>query len=150
MEPGEVAGLAGFTLIEDDFLLALPRGHHLAGRDDLCLADLEDERFIWPSRTEGRVLYDRMIAACRERGFSPNIDMEILTADYTLSVVASGIAVGFVPLSQRGAEPDGVVLRKVTDFSVPMRLDLAWAEGAAPPVVARLAALLTPLLRGSA
>ncbi len=148
MEPEEVAGLAGFTLIEDDFLLALPRGHRLADRGDLCLADLTEERFIWPSRTEGRVLYDRMIAACRERGFSPNIEMEILTADNTLSVVASGIAVGFVPLSQLGAEPDGVVLRKVADFSVPMRLDLAWVDGAAPPVAERLAALLKPLKRG--
>ena len=150
MEPAEVAGLAGFTLAEDDFLLALPRFHRLAARNDLCLADLAEERFLWPSRTEGRVLYDRMIAACRERGFSPNIEMEILTADNTLSVVASGIAVGFVPVSRLGAEPDGVVLRKVADFSVPMRLDLAWAEngpdGAAPPVVERLAALLKPLL----
>lgn len=108
----------------EPMVLAVPAEHRLAAKSQITVADLADERLIWPSREHGRHLYDRMIAAFQAAGHSPNIAMEVLTGEMTVNFTASGLGMGFVGRDQHA--PATVVLREVGDFDVALDLQVAW------------------------
>lgn len=82
-------------LLEDRLYLALPRGHRLAGRDEIALEELAEERWIQGVR-HGATL-ETIPAACREAGFEPRIAFR--TDDHTavLGLVAAGVGVAMIP-----------------------------------------------------
>ncbi len=58
-------------------MAALPsRQHRLVRRPRLTLKDLAEETFILYRRPDGRGLYDVIISACTEAGFSPHVGQE--------------------------------------------------------------------------
>lgn len=130
-------------LLRDRFLLALPRTHRLAGRDDLRLADLTNEDFIWSSRRLSRSLFDRMIAAGRAGGLSPRISTEVFSSDTTFNLVAIGMGVGFVPASQAGRQPETVALVPVRDFDLELPVELVWLKERMSPSLEQLIETIT-------
>src|SRR4029077_19471964 len=65
-------GITVHELLHEDMAAAFPARHPLAKRPRLTLKDLADETFILSRRPDGRGLYDVIIAACSEAGFSPH------------------------------------------------------------------------------
>jgi DNA-binding transcriptional LysR family regulator len=51
--------------------LVLPPGHRLAGRSEIRLEQLRNERWIMPPRDANPVLYDELISCCHKAGFTP-------------------------------------------------------------------------------
>jgi len=122
--------------VDDRFVLALAADHKLAQRKDIRLADLQDEDFIWPSETEApSVVYGQLMAACHLAGLKPRIVLEAGHSDTTLTFVAAGAGLGFVPLAQQGRQPSNIVLRRVMDLDLPLHLDLVWNRGDVSPVL---------------
>ncbi len=120
--------LAHRTVGEDDYALALPVGHHLAQRQDLRMADLEGEPFIFMSRSCSPDLYDRLMAACRLASFSPHVVHEVDHEISLLDFIAAGMGLCFLNASLRCQRRDQVVLKTLPDFSVPVHLDLVWRK----------------------
>lgn len=118
-----------------DLVLALPRAHGLARKAKLVLADLKDERFLWPGHVAAPLVADRLMEAFRRARVMPRIVMEVNTSETMLSVVAAGMGIGFIDSTQRGHEPDNVVLKKVSDFSLPLVLQLAWNPANRSPLL---------------
>ena len=114
-------------LAEEAMLAALPAGHPLARPDGagMALADLADETFVAYPRAEGAGLYDAVIAACHNAGFSPRIGYETPQMIATLSLVAAGLGVSIVPASLTRMRLDGVAYRPAAGRAA--------AEGAAQP-----------------
>ena len=110
---GAVAGLRAEPLLEEPMLAALPAGHRLAldGGPALPLADLASDPFVLYRRRSGPGLYDAILAACREAGFTPTVVQEAPRLPATLSLVASGLGVSVVPASIRHATPPGIAYR---------------------------------------
>jgi DNA-binding transcriptional LysR family regulator len=121
---------------EEKMVLALHEGHPLAALKDISLADLRDEKLIWSSRSRGRRIYDRMIAAFRAVDMSPQILLEVISAEITVNLVSSHMGIGFVPQSQ--IVPEGVFLRPVRDFHVPLHLSLVWRRNNHSSLLKRL------------
>jgi DNA-binding transcriptional LysR family regulator len=112
----DLMGLDVRPLLEEDMVVALPAGHRLA-RDEhraLALDALASETFVLYKRPGGPGLYDTIIAACRNAGFSPRVGQEAPRILSTLNLVAAGIGVSIVPASLRRLQMDGVMYRKLS------------------------------------
>ncbi|WP_395610331.1 LysR family transcriptional regulator [Pseudomonas sp. B22129] len=103
-------------ILVEPMLLALPTAHPLA-RDSgaLPLAALATESFVLYRRRVGLGLYDAILVACREAGFSPQVVQEAPRMTATLSLVAAGLGVSIVPASMQRLRGDGIVYRELTE-----------------------------------
>ncbi len=96
---------------EDDFLeiervlnielvAALPTDHPLAGREEIPMSELSDERLILFSRSFHPRCYDYVVGCCRGAGFEPKVvqrkEPQLYSGATTYRMVAAGIGVGIV------------------------------------------------------
>jgi len=119
-----------------NFVLVLPLDHPLIDAPAIHLADLAGEKFIWPSRQMSPRLFNRMLAVCQARAFTPDIVVEVAAVDVAYSLVAAGMGVALVITSHPGREPTDVALRRIVDFDVPMPLSMIWRRNNLSPVLA--------------
>lgn len=138
--------LSGTQLLQDEpilvepMLLALPTDHPLArdASSPLPLAGLAQESFVLYRRRVGLGLYDAILVACREAGFSPQVVQEAPRMTATLSLVAAGLGVSIVPASMQRLRGDGIVYRELTECqSLVAPLHLATRSGDSSAVLRR-------------
>jgi len=118
-------GLAVHALLQEDMVAALPSRHRLVRRPRLTLKDLAEEIFILYRRPDGRGLYDVIISACTEAGFSPHVGQEAPRIVSTLNLVAAGLGITIVPASLSRLPLEGVTYRPLTGLpaiKVPLNL----------------------------
>ena len=117
--------------------LAAPKGHALTKLKKLRLRDLAEETFVWFPRRESPVLYDHLMHECFRGGLkSPRIVQEGLNEATILSLVATGLGVGWVLGTARWRCPNSVVIMSVVDLNIPLPLALAWRRDNTSPLLA--------------
>jgi molybdate transport repressor ModE-like protein len=102
----DVPDVDGVLLFEEQMLVALPRQHRLAGRRQVRLGELAEERWMLGT-TSACPDATRFFRACHAEGFEPQIAFH--NDDYTavLGFVAAGVGVAPVPdMVARNASPD--------------------------------------------
>src|SRR6202022_300274 len=101
--------------------------HPLTKLKKLRLRELTDALFIWFPRRASPAFYDRLLSQCYRGGLkSPRIVQEGLNEATILSLVSSGLGVGWVVGSARWRSPESVVILPVVDLDVALPLVLAW------------------------
>ena len=123
-------------ILVEPMLLALPTDHPLAidAQSPLPLAALATEAFVLYRRRVGLGLYDAILVACREAGFSPQVVQEAPRMTATLSLVAAGLGVSIVPASMQRLRGDGIVYRELTEcrsLVAPLHLATRVGDGSA-------------------
>jgi DNA-binding transcriptional LysR family regulator len=122
-------------LLDERLLVAVARGHRLARRRRVRLADLADDPFVVGSATAEETL----LRASLPSGFQPRIDL--VAAEWTgkLGLVAAGLGVALVPaLAVRGTPADIVLLRLHPDDESVRQVFAATVAGRTPsPAVTR-------------
>ena len=119
------AGVTVHPLLQEDMVAAFPGRHPLIRKPRLTLKDLAEETFILYRRPDGRGLYDVIIAACAEAGFSPHVGQEAPRIVSTLNLVAAGLGITIVPASLSRLPLEGVTYRPLTGrpaIKVPLNL----------------------------
>jgi len=117
--------------------LAAPKGHPLAKLRKLRLRDLTVVPFIWFPRSPSPAFYDRLMHECYRGGLrSPRIVQEGLNEATILSLVSSGLGVGWVLGTARWRCPETVVVLPVSDLNMPLTLALAWRRDNTSPLLA--------------
>jgi DNA-binding transcriptional LysR family regulator len=117
--------------------LAVPKRHPLTKLKKLRLRDLVNAAFVWFPRWAAPAFYDQMMAACYRGGLkSPRIVQEGLNEATILSLVSTGLGVGWVLGSARWRSPATVVILPVVDLNVTLRLALAWRRDNTSPLLA--------------
>jgi DNA-binding transcriptional LysR family regulator len=120
-------------LLDERLLVAVPRGHRLARRRTVRLAELEEDPFVVGSATAE----DTLIRASLPPGFRPRVD--IVAADWTgkLGCVAVGLGIALIPaLAVRAVPADVALLRLHPDDASTRRIFAATAAGRSrPPAV---------------
>ena len=117
--------------------LAVPTGHPLTKLKELRLRDLTDASFVWFPRRASPALYDRLMRECFRGGLkSPRIVQDGLNEATILSLVATGLGVGWVLGTARWRCPKSVVITSVVDLNVPLLLALAWRKDNKSPLLA--------------
>jgi DNA-binding transcriptional LysR family regulator len=118
--------------------LAVPKRHPLTKLKKLRLRELTDAPFIWFPRRASPAFYDRMMHECYRGGLkSPRIVQEGLNEATILSLVSTGLGVGWVLGSARWRCPETVAILPVVDLNVPLTLALAWRRDNTSPLLAR-------------
>ncbi|WBO20743.1 LysR family transcriptional regulator [Sphingomonas abietis] len=141
---GETDDLVTRRLPDEALWIALPARHRLAGQGSLELLELAGEPFILYPRANGRLLYDSIIAACRNAGFSPRIAQEAPQMASTVNLVAAGVGVALVPESMCQLHAQGVTYARIAGDGPMAQLVVAHRrEGPVPPAVRNFMSVLS-------
>ena len=118
-----------------------PRGHPLTRLKKLRLRDLADAPFVWFPRRANPAFYDRMMLECYRGGLkSPRIVQEGVNEPTILSLVSTGMSVGWVLATARWRCPESVLILPVVDLNMPLTLVLAWKRDNTSPLLANFIA----------
>ena len=116
--------------------LAVPKRHPLTNLKRVRLRDLMDEAFVWFPRWTSPAFYDEMMDACYRGGLkSPRIVQEGLNEATILSLVTTGLGVGWVLGTASLRCPEAVVILPVVDLGVHLSLALAWRRDNTSPLL---------------
>jgi DNA-binding transcriptional LysR family regulator len=134
--PADSDGLAIVPLLDEPMVAALPRAHALAtGNAPIPLKKLAADTFILYG-PPGTGMYDAIIAGCHAAGFNPSVGnlgastQQAPRIGSTLSLVAAGLGVTFVPISLRRMNIEGIVYRPIASTTpTTARLSLASRRG---------------------
>lgn len=133
IERPENDALDHLRLATDPFCIALPRNHPLAEQSVVTVDNLGAEPFVSVAMNTYWLPQTRLLARCRELGFTPRIVQEVSNDHMQISFIAVGMGVGFVNASSAQQLSPHVVLRPVQDLNVALELDLVWSRHNAQP-----------------
>ncbi len=130
---------ASMEIADEEFYLALPVTHPLAGAQKIVLADLLDEPFIWYSRLSAPAIRRQLERELETRRTKLRIEMESPSAEATLGLVSKGMGLGFAPASTHWAQafPE-IALRRIEDLRFSAQFKMLWLAGDDSPIVSRL------------
>lgn len=94
-DPDMVENITFEPLLDEEIVVALPKRHPYAGRAEVAVRDLREERFILCR--EGYHLRSLTFAACEEAGFRPKVAVSGTDIDTALRFVRAGLGVTLVP-----------------------------------------------------
>lgn len=150
--PADAKDLAIQPLLDEPMVVALPGGHALAKAANdapIPLKRLAPETFILYG-PPGTGMYDTIIAACHAAGFDPSVGNLGASTQHgprigsTLSLVAAGLGITFVPVSLQRMNIEGVAYRRVKAAVPPTaRLSLASRRGESSEVVKQFVTLVS-------
>jgi DNA-binding transcriptional LysR family regulator len=113
------------TLEQDTFVAALPRGHALAGKGPLRLAELAGESFVMYAASPAAGLHGAAMIACQEAGFLPRISQQGVQVQTLLALVESGLGVALVPSVMQRYASEKIAYRPLVDLSAAAAIGLA-------------------------
>ena len=122
-------------LAYDEFILALPPSHRLAGNPTIDLAEVAEEKFIFHPATDR--MFFLCMEACVSAGFHPNIVCESNHSPTCLSLISAGMGIGFFPLEKIENTKIDLAIARLRE---PLKKDIVLAvrkEGELSPVAAR-------------
>jgi DNA-binding transcriptional LysR family regulator len=110
---GSPGGIRLVHILDDPYLAVLPKGHRLARKRAVRLADLADEPWVATESAAGpcrRIVLDAAAAA----GFTPAFTVE--SDDYTAAqaFVAAGTGIAIIPRLGLASRHPGIVTRAIT------------------------------------
>jgi DNA-binding transcriptional LysR family regulator len=129
-------GLSSRLIARERFVLAVPRGHRLAGDEPIEIAELRDEDFVLYGVPDS-VVNAAVTQACLAAGFLPRRTHEVAEISIMLTLVAAGLGVALLPESAVALQVEGVRFAPVAD-DVHIDLALAWRSDDFSPALARL------------
>ena len=104
--------LEAVQLVDDPYDAIVPKGHRLASRRSLSLADLAEEP--WVAATTGCGCRQITERACRDAGFDPRIAFECDETLAAQALVAAGVGVTILPRLALATIHPGVEVRRLT------------------------------------
>lgn len=116
------------SLQTEQYDLALPKGHPLAGPTPVKLQDMAEEGFVLYAEPNAAGLRMAAIHACQLCGFTPKVVQEAVQVQTVLSLVEAGLGIALVPSINRRFASTQVVYKTLPDFpvSASIGISLAW------------------------
>jgi DNA-binding transcriptional LysR family regulator len=119
-------------LFDEEFVVVLPRTHHLAKRKSLRLKDIADEPLIISDRRFSSWLYEKILGLYSKQGLTSHLTVaDVESNEEGASMVASGIAAGKAVLLGAGVAPSrsvDLVSVRLNEPEAKIELYLAWRK----------------------
>lgn len=113
------------VLMKEAVKAAIPKGHRLAEKENICLADLKDETFL--SLSPSSALAELVAHYCGLAGFTHRITTYVDTPAVMRDLLKVSPMLAFVPeRTWQGFAFDNVVLKTVEDMPMERYLLLQW------------------------
>ncbi|MGW5381188.1 LysR family transcriptional regulator [Nocardia sp. NPDC003963] len=130
-------GLVSILIRREPLILAVPTGHHLAGREGVSVTELAGERFVITPATLApgyQGLIDNIFSAA---GFTPKTVANPVPGSRVMAVLSRNEAVSILPASAEQIHPSGVAaFIPITDGFARLPVRLVYREDAGPAVAA--------------
>jgi DNA-binding transcriptional LysR family regulator len=129
------------------FRVVLPRGHRLAARAQIDLADLAGDTLIAYRRESVPETYDQVIAMCHERGYCPEHIEHVDGVEAKIGLVACGFGIAIMPepWARTVAGLPELVFRPIVNAEVwRYRIMAWWHRGETSPLVPGFVRLAQP------
>jgi DNA-binding transcriptional LysR family regulator len=124
------------TLWLEPLVVVLPQKHALAGLKRISLQRLRSEPWVLWRRELASRLYDEIVGACTASGFEPRVAQRTMRLTTVVSLVASGMGVGLIPITIAQLGIGGAIYRHLRPPSVKVPLSFVWQRGQSPPALA--------------
>jgi DNA-binding transcriptional LysR family regulator len=129
-------GLQIENVLLERLVAALPQNHHLARRRRLALSALAGEAWVLFPRAIASRLYEEIMIACADAGFSPRVVQEGIKLSTIMSLIAAELGVSLVPQSLARLGMGRVVCVPLAKEAPALPLALMWRRGDTNPPLA--------------
>lgn len=140
LSPQPTDGVAAEILRREPVSALLGTRHRLATAPTIPVKVLRDETLLLFPRRLAPAYYDRIVAACKEAGFSPEIlAFEDPPVNAGLARLFSGREVGLTPASfaeYAANAGTGIVVREVVDPTIMAEFSVLWPANDSSPAIA--------------
>lgn len=127
-------------IVQERFVVALPRDHRLTNRKTLDLAEFAGETFVSFPQDRSPALHDAIVQLCTSAGFVPRVRHEADSVHTVLGLVAAGCGVGIVPSSAAEISTREIAFCRLKQKKPLAEISIQWRKGEPSPVVARFVA----------
>jgi DNA-binding transcriptional LysR family regulator len=107
--------------------VVLPKTHRLAGKRQIAMRDLAEEKFVLNDRAYSAPVFDRVIALCTEAGFSPRISATGTVASGVLALVEAGEGIAILPAGSRRLSSEELLFVPLADRAAFVDMVIAWS-----------------------
>ena len=114
-------------LFREPLVVALPKARKVKGRR-IRIADLAAERIVTFQRASSPEVFDTIIRACNDSGFSPRLHSELNNMHSVLSTVEAEEGVAIVTASARNLRADRVSFYRLQPDDVRIDIVAAWPK----------------------
>ena len=112
------------TLFEEELMVAVPNGHHLANKLYVNLEDLKDEHFIM---FESVSVYRQSIERyCQQAGFLPHVTCEGHDRRLICDFIRAGMGISIVPKHSWKSLLSGISLIPIQNQRCSRKIIIAW------------------------
>lgn len=113
-------------VFSETFSLVLPKNHLVSEENFKNIAQLSDENFILPTRTDGELYYQVQTSICEDAGFSPKIAHETVHGHTVLKLVDHHLGITFLPTSFKEVTNANVKFIELKNISQRAEITALW------------------------
>jgi DNA-binding transcriptional LysR family regulator len=114
-------------LFSEPLVAALPKSRKVRAKR-IRIADLAGEPFIVFQRSSSPEVFDTIVRACNDNGFSPRLHNELNNMNSVLATVEAGEGVAVIPASARNLRADNVSFFRLQPDDVRIDFVAAWQK----------------------
>jgi DNA-binding transcriptional LysR family regulator len=123
----EIAAEFSYGVIRSEQIVALVSDRHpLVHRDEIELAELANDDFLFFPRELAPRLHDVMVGFCRRAGFEPRIRTESFHSGWEMQILADVPVVALAPASVALALPDRIAALRVSHPPDQLETTIVW------------------------
>ncbi len=133
--PADREGLVIEPILREAVVVALQRGHPLAGDSRVHLGDLAEETLLIFRRDLEPTLYDSYMRLCTDAGITPRVLHEANPLHLIVGLVAAGLGFALLPASVRKLQRPDVVYRPLHPHPPKVEIAAAWRFDEPSPIL---------------
>lgn len=146
--PADSDGLIIEPVVRETVLVALRRGHPLAGDRIVSLHDLADEPLLLFRRDLEPTLYDAYLRLCADADITPRILHGANPMHLIISLVAAGLGFTLVPTSVRNLQRPDIAYRPLEPQPPKAVIAAAWRPDEPSPVLRAFLSVMREVVAG--
>lgn len=126
-------GIETLSIMEEDFVVAVPAYHPLASSASTPLARLSNEPFILFPRASSPLFNASILRMCETAGFTPQAIQTATQVHTVVGLVSAGMGVAIVPVTAKNMQVSGVAFLRIQEDPPPVSVVLAWRTSRETP-----------------